>query len=120
MYCEGNDQKDVDAREKCLIQKATCWFDSNRVSVNASKYQYMVLNNKFDCHSPIFSKEHEFQRVNVFKFIGLYIDDSLLFKHHVHQLIARSKTALFILSTLKHLISTHCHLLVYFAFLIRH
>ena len=70
------------------LQEVTNWFKANKLSVNASKTNYMLLgtnhkSSRLDEDASIILDNTNFKRVNDTKFLGVSIDENLNWTNHI-------------------------------------
>jgi len=67
------------------LQRVAKWFDANKLSLNVSKTQTMLLSRKKKLTPSIsvFIKEQEIIRVAKTKFLGVVVDEHLTWKDHI-------------------------------------
>ena len=76
------------------LQKLYVWCLANRVSINILKTYHMIFSNRPPTNTPplviksLLTYE-VIQRVNVFKFLGVYYDHNLNFKAHISHVTSR-------------------------------
>ena len=68
------------------LDKLYTWFSVNKLSLNASKTNYMVFGRrKINCDVDIKINSNQITRVNKTKFLGIMIDEQLNWKEQIHQ-----------------------------------
>ena len=68
------------------IDKLYTWFSVNKLSLNASKTNYMILGKrKINCDVDIKINNNQIARVNKTTFLGIMIDEQLNWKEQIHQ-----------------------------------
>ena len=68
------------------LDKLYTWFSVNKLSLNASKTNYMVFGRrKINCDVDIKINSSQITRVNKTKFLGIMIDEQLNWKEQIHQ-----------------------------------
>jgi hypothetical protein len=85
------------------------WFKANKLSVNASKTNYMLLgtNRKTTVqnnNSNIILDKTSLERVNKTKFLGVTIDDNLTWKNHIDNVGKNISKGVGIINKLKHFV----------------
>ena len=68
------------------LDKLYTWFSVNKLSLNASKTNYMVFGRrKINCDVDKKINSNQITRVNKTKFLGIMIDEQLNWKEQIHQ-----------------------------------
>ena len=68
------------------LDKLYTWFSLNKLSLNASKTNYMVFGRrKINCDVDIKINSNQITRVNKKTFLGIMIDEQLNWKEQIHQ-----------------------------------
>jgi len=97
------------------------WFESNRLSVNISKCNYIVFRTpKLKYCTPTIDlklNDHSLQRVNFAKFLGVYIDENLNWKHHIDEIALKIAKNNGVLTKLKYYLPTFVLLKLYNSFI---
>ena len=84
--------KDISSKTNTIneeLKEVSNWFKANKLSVNASKTNYMILgtphmtSRKTSDSSNIVLNDTIFERVKVTKFLGVLIDECLTWKNHI-------------------------------------
>ena len=100
-----NDLMDVVNNE---LDKLSEWFRTNKLSLNISKTNYILFGNRRKCLSDtnfmIHINGNMIERVIVTKFLGVYIDQDLNWKHHTAQVAAKISKSLGILNRVKYIL----------------
>ena len=82
------------------------WTQANRISLNLSKTKYMIISTvkvNISGLESLILDGNKIERVNMFKFLGIIIDDRLLFRDHVIYTSAKLSRTLGILRKLYYL-----------------
>ena len=73
-----------------ILEKLVDWCHFNKMALNPTKCEFMLLTNKHILSEPIIKLRGQvLNRVNSFKYLGIYVDDKFKFNHHVDHLKAR-------------------------------
>ena len=62
------------------------WLKSNKLSVNLKKTCYVIFKSrqkKLNCNLSLFFGNYSLEQTNVTKFLGIYVDEHLTWKHHI-------------------------------------
>ena len=70
------------------LKEVTNWFKTNKLSVNASKTNFMIMGTTHQTSKPknnikVILDNVELSRVNKTKFLGVLIDENLTWKDHI-------------------------------------
>ena len=87
------------------------WFKANKLSVNASKTNYMLMGTSHMTNSPsllnannIILDDSELSRVKTTKFLGLAIDENLTWKKHIDGVTKKISCNIGVMNKIKHFI----------------
>ena len=84
--------KDISSKTNTIneeLKEVSNWFQANKLSVNASKTNYMILgtpymmSRKASDYSNIVLNDTILERVKVTKFLWVLIDECLTWKNHI-------------------------------------
>ena len=86
LFCAGNNLKELQGMIKWVLAKLAKWFAVNKLTLNLSKTNYMIFRNRPpDIEINLFINNQQITRVNVTKFLGVYIDESLNWKYQINK-----------------------------------
>ena len=72
------------------LQKLNGWLNANRLSLNASKSQFMIFSNRaIPQNFSVSINNVPLSRTTSTKFLGVHIDDKLNFRIHVNNVITK-------------------------------
>ena len=77
-------------RELVLVKK---WLDANKLLLTTDKTNYIIIHSSsvnIFCHSAIKVWKKHIKRVNLVKFLGLFLDEQLISKYHLSELLTKS------------------------------
>jgi Reverse transcriptase (RNA-dependent DNA polymerase) len=115
------------------FKKVVRYFNSHRLSINATKTQFMIfsasrvvdfpqiyIDHNVDGCPPENSKIIQLKCINssenpYYKFLGVYFDPALNFKHHVAQVSKKLSTALYFIRSAKNSLNPKALKSIYFA-----
>ncbi len=81
----GDNQLELECMLNRELAKLCKWFAVNKLSLNLSKTSYMLFRNRpTDVDFNVFIENERINRVHVTKFLGIFIDDKLNWKHHIN------------------------------------
>ena len=76
------------------LSKLSDWFSANQLSLNVTKTNCILFDNsRGHSNIQVMLDGIKIKQVQVIKFLGIYIDDKLTWKHHIEHL---SNTILFL------------------------
>jgi len=116
--------RDIDEIKQILddeLPKIEQWFLSNKLTINASKTEYMIngheaTNNSFSIYlnNTLLNNSHSV------KYLGVTIDDKLSWKPHIEQLEKKLSTACALICKLRYFVDQSCLLKYYYAHVYSH
>ena len=115
--------KEADELYHKMITDLDClcdWFKANKLSLNIAKTNYMLFQYGNDHANNGFTVcigTDKIQRKDV-KFLGIHIDKKLIWKEHIKHVNLKISRALYILRTVKQIISCH-HLKILYSTLVQ-
>jgi len=94
------------------LQEVNNWFKANKLSVNASKTNYMLLGTRQKTgvqndSVKIVLDNTNLERVSKTKFLGVTIDENLTWKNHIDNISKNISKGVGIINKLKHFIPEH-------------
>jgi hypothetical protein len=86
--CNSNDNfDDLIYTTNVELDKLSTWFRTNKLSLNDSKTNFIIYGTKhmpiIDYNRVLVMNGNYLERVNVAKFLGIYIDEKLSWKKHI-------------------------------------
>ena len=86
--------KDISSKVDLInteVKEVTNWFKTNKLSINASKTNFMIMGTTHQTSKPennikVILDNVELSRVNKTKFLGVLIDEDLIWKDHIPQM----------------------------------
>jgi len=88
------------------LEKLSVWFKSNKLSLNAKKTQYMMFGKrKVPEVKDIILNNEKLTKVEHTKFLGVYIDNKLNWKHHINVTSSKIARNLGIINKLRYKLS---------------
>jgi hypothetical protein len=82
------------------------WFNANKLSLNISKTNDMVISQSSSPKCNIFIKNNLLKQTNVIKFLGVYIDERLNWKKHIECLNKKISSGVYMLKINTNLLPT--------------
>jgi hypothetical protein len=124
LYFSSNDPGQI---KQCLeedLSRLKKWFDYNKLTLNVRKTKFMQFSsgqkkNKFsDVQVKI--NEEQVERVEIFKYLGLWLDETLNFKEHVCQISKKVNKRLGLLLRIRKNITKDTALMLYKSLILPH
>ena len=91
----------------CELEKLNIWFIANKLSLNVSKTNYMIITNKKSKPGATFKimiANQSIERVMVSKFLGILVDDKLTWKDHITQIATKISKSIGIMNRIKNIL----------------
>lgn len=99
------------------LLKLSDWFRANKLSLNAKKTNYIIFGNKsktcFESNFHISIDGNSLERVSNTKFLGVFVDEDLNWKHHTSQISIKISRSIGVLNRVKYLLSHDALLSLY-------
>ena len=113
-----NELQIVVNREMIKIQN---WMFSNRLSINYSKTNYMLIHRNAE-HVPfeLFINNNRIERVDCIEYLGIKIDDKLNWKNHIKHIEGKLSSACGAIYRLRDKVNQECLRSFYFAHIYFH
>ncbi len=94
------------------LKTANRWFNSNSLTINADKTNYIVFNTKetkrfngkLNLGSTILQRIGDGEKMKATKFVGLWVDEKLTWKYHIQELIKKINYNIFLIASNKNVI----------------
>ena len=84
------------------VNEVVTWSSNNQMNINYNKTKQMILGPLGkDCQNSLNIDGNDIQRLQVFKLLGVLIDDRLNWKCHVNAMCAKAASRLYFLRLLK-------------------
>ena len=91
------------------------WFNLNKLSLNASKSNYMIFGNRKKCpsHSDLMIGNSRLIQVRSTKFLGVIVDDKLSWTDHINTVNKKLSSAAFVIRNVRYKINFEVSLKLY-------
>ena len=101
------------------LKEVTNWFKTNKLSVNASKTNFMIMGTTHQTSKPensikVILDNVELSRVNKTKFLGVLIDENLTWKDHIDAISKTMSRNVGMINKLKHFVPKRILLSLYY------
>jgi hypothetical protein len=93
-----------------IINRLETWCNSVGLMLNHEKTKYMVIRkscNKKIVSEKLFCSGNEIERVNVHKYLGIFIDDNFSFKTHSEFVLSKISANAGVINKLKRMLTPH-------------
>ena len=130
MYISDSNIENLYRRANIAMDDLYDWFCANRLSLNPNKTKFIVIKpfqRHYDCTNlsvcvnnvPLMQIGSSFGEKST-KFLGIYIDESLSWRHHVNHINNKISRALYDIKQVKHFLPIESLHTLYFAFIQPH
>jgi len=101
------------------LEDVNNWFKLNQLILNYNKTHYLQFNkkNSWDYDLKLNYQGNYVKSSSNTKFLGLIIDDSLMWKADIDQMMSKLNTACFVIRTIQAIMSQETLRMVYFAYI---
>ena len=91
-----------------------CWYKSNYLSGNPSKYQVLIMSRaKQEVKKAVHINGHTIRQAEEIKLLGVIVDVNVQFSEHIKQICTKTSRRIGVLSRLRNLIPTTAKLTIY-------
>ena len=87
IFLSHTDQGYLISTMNAELEKINIWMKTNKISVNTSKTNYIIFRPKqksISMNLPILFDTKPLKTVNVVKFLGIFMNENISWKHHAH------------------------------------
>ena len=124
LFATGPNLTDLVCAINTELNHINAWINLNKLSLNASKTNYMILSSarkEYDPSNPVLHFGGQIiQRVESTKFLGVIIDDSLTWKLHIDHICSKASKGIGILRRARQVLYGQSLLTLYHALLKPH
>lgn len=105
LYTSGESMQEIQNKLQYDLNKLQDWCNLNCMKVNVAKTKCMLLRNtkKINENLKLCISNNEIENVKVFKYLGLELNESLVFENHYIQVCKTMNNRIFLLNRYKHL-----------------
>ena len=90
IYCSSSSVVDIALSLRIDLCTVTEWLRANKLTLNTTKTKYMFIGSKAlvnkVAEQNICMAGAQLERVQVFKYLGLWLDENVTFDHHVSKM----------------------------------
>jgi hypothetical protein len=100
------------------LKKLNIWMKTNKLSVNINKTNYVIFSSKqktTKINLPVLFDDKPLKRVNVVKFLGIYIDENLTWKYHIDHVCNKISKSIGVIARSRFVLSTKTKLSLYYS-----
>ena len=121
LFVHGKNFAEIQETLNIELPKIEAWFLSNKLTINASKTEYMI-NGRIQSENPlnICLNNTALNKSNSVKYLGVMIDDQLNWKTHIELLEKKLSTACALVCKLRYFVNQSCLLKYYYAHVYSH
>ena len=86
IIAKGTSPAQLEQQLNHLLKQIAAWINANNLTLNPSKTYALVISPFTNLHSPnlnLFYNHHRIDVVSTVKYLGLILDNQLLFKQHI-------------------------------------
>ena len=120
LFIQGKNITDMVAVLNTEVKKVSEWVNSNKLSLNISKTNYMVFKRKnYRVHVPddIIINNNIISRVYTIKFLGVILDSHLTWEKHINYIRNKISKSIGIINKVKRLINRSTFITMYYSFI---
>ena len=118
IFYSCKDYQDFTKTVNLELHKLSQWFCANKLSLNVSKSNFILFGNRTQrCYDSIFKiviDGNSLERVSNTKFLGVYIDENLNWKHHTQQISLKIAKNIGVINRIKNLLPPELLLSLYY------
>ena len=104
----GNDISEICKPVSKELDKLSSWFMANKLSLNVSRTNFMVITRKQIVNKPIVSfNSINIERVYITTFLGVHIDCQLDWNGHIKSIKNKIAKNVSVMNRVKHLLNSH-------------
>lgn len=121
-YYGKNEKENVNCMNDDLMA-LNDYFNNNKLTINSNKTKYMHFHNsrkKVEATPNVVSKTSIVERVEEFKYLGLYLDSHITWKSHIKHLSSKICAVIGMMHQIRHFMPRPIMLQIYFALVHSH
>ena len=120
LICTGSNIKSIMAKIRVDLSCLYNYFIDNDLSINVSKTNLLVFNNIQNVNVKLELAGEEIIQVKSAKFLGLHIDDKLIWEAQINHVISKMQSGLYALNQTKKVLDTDHKIMLYYAIIHSH
>ena len=104
IYLSSNDHDLMHKIMNDELDRLTDWFQANKLSLNATKTNYMLFTNRDtqNLNTTLTLGNSIIDKVKCTKFLGIYIDENLKWNEHTHKVTQKLTRSYYAINKAKH------------------
>jgi len=122
LYLIGNNLKELFSKMNEELHLLSTWFKVNKLSLNLEKTNYVVFSSKYidiSKHKLVID-DVVLRETKLVKFLGIYMDNHLIWEHHIKYIENKVSVGLYNLNILKHILPSYNLKMIYLSFVHSH
>ena len=108
IFCSNIDINKLEGIINCELTKLSNWFKANKLSLNATKTNYMLFGRKFlvknDKSFKLTLDGNVLDRTSYTKFLGVFLDDKLTWYQHINHIAAKVARGLGVIGRVRNML----------------
>ena len=118
-FVSGNNIDNLYEVVNVEIDNINRWLITNKLAMNETKTVYMLItHSRAEINNEIKISQHTLKRVNVAKFLGIFIDEKLTFKRHTEYICKKLSKSNGIIYRVSQYLPLHVLRILYFSFIL--
>ena len=117
-FCSGDDLGIIAENITNEMIKLKRWFDENKLLLNLKKTKFMVFTNRKKEEIELSFAGESIERVSVFRFLGVILEDKLTWKNHIAYVKAKVAKSIYILNKVKFVLDINTLRILYCTFIL--
>ncbi len=116
VFCSDKNLQHLTLKINTELQKLSIWFASNKLSLNISKTNYMIIKpyqRRIEFEHRIELCGHPIKRVSRVKFLGVLLSDSLSWEDHITSVRGKVARGVGVIGSVRHILPSSCLKLLY-------
>ena len=112
IYLDSSSLKDIERTINMELQKLYLWLNVNRLSLNIDKTNFLIFhpyNKNLKQHVTIKINKKAIKEKEFIKYLGVLVDSSLSWKHHISNLTKKISRSIGVMYKLRPFFTIKCH-----------
>ena len=117
IFLSHNDLSYLISTMNVELEKINVWMKTNKLSVNIGKTNYIIFKPKqksIAMNMTVLFDKNSLNRVNVVKFLGIFIDENISWKHHIDHVCNKISKSIGVISRSSFVLSMRTKLSLYY------
>ena len=105
---------------KCETVKINDWMSYNKLTINYKKSYFMLVSKRplHNCNIDIFINHEQIEKTEYVKYLGVFLDDRLTWKHHIDYVIKKISKVCGMIHKLRYYVRLSTLKLVYYSIIL--